>query len=233
MVKDGIVTIDKANLADGATSLKLTGNGYTLNLTGATIGKPVTTTTAKFGSVSSGKATYTQTATTAEYWAKSADSKSYTFTAQDVQTTNLFTLSGIKSTSGIAVDASKKTVTLKAANLNNKNVTFSANAGGYTMALNSNVDTTAENISKWTTLSSGNVAYQADGTGSYYSLNKAKTAITYNASVAGANKIELSGVKGTPTLSGSTVKLTANNFNSNVKVASNAGGNFDRHNWRG
>ena len=62
------------------------------------------------------------------------------------------------------------------------------------------------------------------GTGSYYSLNNKKTAITYTASVAPAtNKIELSGVKGTPTLSSSTVKLTAANFKSNVTVASNAG----------
>ena len=225
MINGNTVTVDKANLADNAGEVKLITTGdYTLELTGVTTSKPAATTTAKFGTVSDGKATYTQTATTDEYWAKAADNKSYTFVNQDVQTTDLFKLSGIKSTKGIAIDASKKTVTLKAANLNNKNVTFSANAGGYAMALNSDVDTTKENISKWTTLSSGNVAYLKDGSGSYYSLNAKKTAVTYTASVAGANKIELSGVKGTPTLSGSTVKLTANNFKSNVKVASNAGG---------
>ena len=136
----------------------------------------------------------------------------------------LIVIDGVKSTDGISVDTSKKIVTLKAANLNAKNVTFSANTGGYTMALASDVDTTKENISKWTTLSSGNVAYLKDGTGSYYALNSKKTAVTYNSSVAGANQIEFSGVKGTPTLSGSTVKLTASNFNSNVGVKSNAGG---------
>lgn len=45
--------------------------------------------------------------------------------------------------------------------------------------------------------------------------------IVYNESAAGAKKIELSGVKGTPTLSGSTVFLNAENFDGDVEVKRN------------
>ena len=55
------------------------------------------------------------------------------------------------------------------------------------------------------TLKSGNVAYQTGGTGEFYSLNKAKTSVTYYAAKSGSTKLELSGIKGTPTLSGGTV----------------------------
>ena len=55
-----IVTLTAANLDKKAVSVE---GDYTLTLSGVTTEKPATTTTAKFGSVSSGKATYTQTAT--------------------------------------------------------------------------------------------------------------------------------------------------------------------------
>ena len=205
------VTLNANNLT--GKNVSITGD-YTMALSGVDAAK---TTAAHFDG-----STYKSESNTAGYALDSAKTTIKYTTAKDA--IDLFTLSGIKSASGIVVDTSKKIVTLKAANLNAKNVTFSANTGGYTMALASDVDTTKENISKWTTLSSGNVAYLKDGTGSYYALNSKKTAVTYNSSVAGANQIEFSGVKGTPTLSGSTVKLTASNFNSNVGVKSNAGG---------
>ena len=205
------VTLNANNLT--GKNVSITGD-YSLALSGVDATK---TTAAHFDG-----STYKSESNTAGYALNSAKTTIKYTTAKTA--IDLFTLSGIKSTSGIAVDTSKKTVTLKAANLNAKNVTFSANSGGYTMALASDVDTTKENISKWTTLSSGNVAYLKDGSGSYYALDSKKTAVTYNASVESANQIEFSGVKGTPTLSGSSVKLTASNFNSNVSVKSNAGG---------
>ncbi len=79
------------------------------------------------------------------------------------------------------------------------------------------VDTTKEDTSKWTTLKGGNVAYLAGGTGSYYSASGNK--VTYNASVAGANNFELSGVKGTPTISGSDVIFTTEGGKITVKNA--------------
>ena len=131
-----------------------------------------------------------------------------------------FTLSGVKLTAEITSE--NNVIKLTEANLNGENVTLTGE--GYTLALASDVDTTKDNISKWTKLSGGNVAYLEGGTGEYYSLNDANTTVTYNESVAGANKVELSGVKDTLTLNKGVVSLTANNFKSNVRVKSNAGG---------
>ncbi len=136
-------------------------------------------------------------------------------------TENLFTISGIKSTVGVSL--SGKEVILSKAALNGVTGTVSITGGDYKLKLASDVDTTAETISKWTTLTSGNVAYLEGGKGSYYSLSGDAKSVTYNASVAGANKVELSGVKGTPTLKSGVVSLTNNNFNSNVGVVKNAG----------
>ena len=130
------------------------------------------------------------------------------------------TISGVKTTDGITV--ANNVVTLTEANLNGENITLTGD--GYTLTLAKDVDTTKETISEWVTLSGGNIAYYAGGTGEYYSLNSEKTAVTYNASVAGANQVEFSGVEGTPTLKSSIVNLTASNFNSNVSVVSNEGG---------
>ena len=134
---------------------------------------------------------------------------------------SLFTLTGVKNTTGVKVDTSKKTVTLTANNLSQKDVTVD---GGYSLKLSEDVDTGKEKITAWTTLQSGNVAYLENGTGEYYSLNGNKTALNYNASVAGAKKVELSGVKGTPTLKSGVVVLKPTNFNGNMSVVSNAGG---------
>ena len=136
-------------------------------------------------------------------------------------TENLFTISGIKSTTGVALGG--KEITLTGAALNGVKGTVSISGGDYKLKLAGDVDTLAESTSGWTTLTSGNVAYFEGGKGSYYSLSSDGKSVTYNASVAGANKVEFGGVKGTPTVSGTTVSLTANNFNGNVSVASNAG----------
>ena len=133
---------------------------------------------------------------------------------------NLFTISGLSSTVGVSL--SGKNVVLSSAAL--KTGTVSISGGDYKLKLANDVDTVKENISAWTTLTGGNVAYLEGGTGSYYSLSGDGKSVIYNASVAGSNKVELGGVKGTPTISGKTVSLTANNFNSNVSVKSNTGG---------
>ena len=131
----------------------------------------------------------------------------------------LATVSGVKSLNGVSLK--DKVITVSNAALSQGTVSISGN--GYSLALGKDVDITKESISKWTTFKGGNVAYQTGGTGSYYALNSRRTSVIYNAAKSGSNKVEFSGVKGTPTLSGSTVKLTANNFKSNVSVKSNSG----------
>ena len=153
-------------------------------------------------------------------------------------TSGLFTISGITSTVGVSLSGNE--VTLNAEALNGITGTVSI-SGDYKLVLASDVDTVAENTSGWTTLSNGNVAYFESGKGSYYSLSSDGKSVSYIASVAGSNNaVVLSGVKGTPTLSGSTVNLNANNFNDNVGVVSNAGnyqfslsGDFDGKKFTG
>ncbi len=106
---------------------------------------------------------------------------------------------------------------------NRKSNTISISGGDYKLVLAGGVDTIKENTSGWKTLTSGNVAYLEGGTGEYYSLAGNGKSVTYYPSVAGTNKVEFSGVKGTPTLNGKTISLAATNFNSNVAVVSNAG----------
>ena len=208
-IQNNVVTLTEANL--NGENVTLTGENYTLALDKDY--SPETTTPEGFDGL-----TYKSAATTAGYEV-SSDSKSITYKSA-VDATNLFTLSGVKSTDGITIQ--NNVVTLTKSNLNGANVTLTGE--GYTLALASDVDTTKETISEWVTLSGGNVAYLAGGSGEYYSLDSAKTTVTYNASVAGANKVDFRGVKGTPTLNKGVVSLTASNFNSNVSIMSNAGG---------
>ena len=208
-IQNNVVTLTEANL--NGENVTLTGENYTLALDKDY--SPETTTPEGFDGL-----TYKSAATTAGYEV-SSDSKSITYKSA-VEATDLFKLSGVKSTDGIEVE--NNVVILTESNLNGENVTLTGE--GYTLALASDVDTTKETISEWVTLSGGNVAYLAGGSGEYYSLDSANTTVTYNASVAGTNNVEFSGVKGTPTLNNSVVSFTADNFNGNVSVMSNAGG---------
>ena len=203
------VTLTADNLND--TDVTITSDDYTLLLADG-ISSSQTTPAGWSGT------TYKSASNTAGY-ELSTDKKSVSYTAA-VTSTDLFTLSGVKSTDGIKVE--NNIVILTESNLNGENVTLTGE--GYTLALASDVDTTKETISEWVTLSGGNVAYLAGGSGEYYSLDSAKTTVTYNASVAGTNNVEFSGVKGTPILNKGVVSLTADNFNGNVSVMSNAGG---------
>ena len=132
-----------------------------------------------------------------------------------------FTITGITSTVGVSL--SGKDVTLYNTALNGVTGTVSISGGDYKLKLASDVPTVSTVTSGWKTLTSGNVAYLEGSKTAYYLLSGDSKSVTYNASVAGAKKVEFSGVKGTPTLSNGIVSLTANNFNSNVGVVSNDG----------
>ena len=158
---------------------------------------------------------------TLEYFKPSTKGKTTTYTYIAATGGETFTITGLnlkKKLTGSAIDTyltyKNKTVTLKAAALTTKTVTIT---DGYKISLANDVDTTAENISGWK-----NSAYFEGGTGSYYSTD-GKT-VVYHAEVGGVNKIEFSGIKGTPTVKGSNVSLKGANFAGDVKVVSNAGG---------
>ena len=202
-------TISEAALNQGTVSIS--GNGYTLALAS---GVNAPKTTAEGWSLSGNIATYKTAYTSAGY---KLDGGKIVYSKANGGSI-LVTVTGVKSTSELSLNG--KVVTISEAALGTSNVSISK---GYTFALAKNVVTAKKSISEWTTLKNGNVAYFTDGTTAYYSLNKAKTTLTYTAAKAGTNKLELSGVKGTPTLSGKTVKLTASNFKSNVSVKSNTG----------
>ncbi|MBQ6759061.1 MAG: hypothetical protein IJP42_08310, partial [Selenomonadaceae bacterium] len=162
-VENNVVILTEANL--NGENVTLTGENYTLALDKDY--SPETTTPEGFDGL-----TYKSAATTAGYEV-SSDSKSITYKSA-VDATNLFTLSGVKSTDGITIQ--NNVVTLTKDNLNGENVTLTGE--GYTLALASDVDTTKETISEWVTLSGGNVAYLAGGSGEYYSLDSANTTVT-------------------------------------------------------
>ena len=148
-VANNVVTLTEDNLND--QEVTLTGDGYTVALD-----KDYSPTTKVAGW--SGL-TYKSARNTAGYEV-SSDSKSITYT-KAVDATDLFTLSGVKTTDGITV--ANNVVTLTESNLNSENVTLTGDA--YTLALAKDVDTTKETISEWVTLSSGNVAYLEGGSG--------------------------------------------------------------------
>ena len=163
---------------------------------------------------------------TASSWTTGASTVNFTASTGGE---TLFTLTNVNVTADIAIDTANKVVTLKNTNLKGDNVTITGDYN-YTLDLADDVKKKEEIVSEWTTLTSGNVgnvAYLEGGTGNYYSLAEDKRTISYTAPVSEVvkeNKVEFSGVKGTPTLSGTTVKLTADNFADNVNVVSNAGG---------
>ena len=121
----GVVTINSGNL-NGET-VSISGTGYTLAL-GTGISAPVTT-DAHFDGF-----TYKSSSSTAGY-ILSSDSTSIIYSAA-VSETDLFTLSGVSSTTGITV--SNGVVTINSDNLNGENVTISGD--GYTLALSTNVE---------------------------------------------------------------------------------------------
>ena len=137
---------------------------------------------------------------TASSWTSSASEVSYTAATGG---NDLFTLSGVKNTTGILISGT--TVTLNTGNLNAKDVTITS---GYTLAL-------AEGISEPNTTDAhfeGNVYKSASNTAGY---TLAENKVTYKAATSAKNLFTLSGVKTTDGISveGTTVTLTADNLN--------------------
>ena len=158
--------------------------GYTLELNG--VSAPTQTKATNFDGLTHKTATisdgYTLTNNEITYTAASGGKK-------------VFALTGVKNTTSVMIDTSKKTVTLNANNLNKTDVTID---GGYSLKLAKDVDTTKETTTKWTTLKSSNVVYLQSNSGEYYSLNGGKDVIT---DYATGDKISVSSNLGAATFS--------------------------------
>ena len=159
----------------------------------------------------------TRSSNTAGY-SISEDKKSVSYTAA-VPATDLFTLSGVKSTTGIVVDSSAKTVTLTADNLNDTDVTIISD--DYTLQLAEGISSSQTTPAGW----SGSTYKSASNTAGY-SLSEDKKSVSYTAAVTSTDLFTLNGVKSTTGIvvdsSAKTVTLTADNLNdTDVTITSN------------
>ena len=208
-IKDDTVTVSAKSL--GTSKVTISDEYYTLQL-GSDVKAPSTTAAHFEGNV------YKSAWNTAGY---TLEGNEIIYTAATVSK-DLFTLTGVKSTSGIEVIG--KEVTVSKANLGTDKVTIS---GDYKLKLATDVDTVQEEVAEWQTLENGNLAYFEDGTGEFYSLSSDKKSVTYTAAKAAhVNQLEISGIKGKPTVEDNTVKFTTKNFDSIAAVVSNKG-SFD------
>ena len=219
-------SISAAEYDNDALNVTLTvdENGKTVTVNGMT--SPTATVDNTWLSVSGSAATYGKTSGTSSV--KSGND----FSLESVAGETYFTIGGLNSAltvdslngddSPVTVD--NKTVTLGAGALDKQNVTISG--GDYKLSLAANVDTVQDTINWVTSYSGGNyLRYYTGRTGEYYSSSSDQKSVTYHASVEGTWQFSLSNITGTPTVDGTTVKLTAGNFNSSVvNISNNAGG---------
>ena len=117
----------------------------------------------------------TRSSNTAGY-SLSEDKKSVSYTAA-VTSTDLFTLSGVKSTTGIVVDSSAKTVTLTADNLNDTDVTITSD--DYTLLLADGISSSQTTPAGW----SGSTYKSASNTAGY-SLSEDKKSVSYTSAMS-------------------------------------------------
>ncbi len=148
----------------------------------------------------------------------SEDSKAITYRAES--TSNLFTINGVISTVGIAVNNSE--VTLSKSALGKGTVSIS---GENTLALGEDVPEWSETPPSWQ-MTGTSAIYKGVATVAGYEL--VDNMINYIGAADGKTLIELSGVSlpddGAGVLNGNTIALTAENFADTVSVVSNAGG---------
>ena len=207
---DGMtVTLKAANL--NKKTVSISDNDYTLKL--ADDVKAPVKTAASWSKVSSGKATYTFASTTTGYSLK--DNK---ITYTKAVAPKSFTLSGIKSTSGIKVDG--MTVTLKAANLNKKTVSISDN--DYTLKLADDVSNPVKAKAGWIKDSKNKATYVSASTTAGYTLKN--NVIKYTKATKATELVTLNGIAETlENPEDDVVTLKAKNFSKELSITSNSG----------
>ncbi len=132
----------------------------------------------------------------------------------------LVTVSGVTATSALAIDTANKVVTVRAAALNEQNVTIS---NGYKLAMGSDVATPIAIEAAWS-LDGTTATYKSSERTAGYTLENNQ--ISYTAATDEESLVELSGIATAPTVNGSIVKLSPKNFAGNVSVVSNDGYSF-------
>ena len=176
-------------LASDVSSSKTTAAGWTLNGT---------------------TATYNTASNTAGY---TLNNNQIIYTAAK-SATNLVTVSGVKSTSGLSLDGS--TVTVSASALNNSNVSIS---DGYNLKLANDVSSPKTTAAGWS-LNGSTATYNTASNTAGYTLNN--NSIIYTAAKSATNLVTVSGVKSTGGLSVSGTTVTVSNSalnNSNVTIS--------------
>ena len=192
---DNVVTVDKINIASGASKVALSGDSYSLKLSGVAL-SGIDTVSAAFGSVTNNSASYIETTETNEFWT-TKDDKTYNLTASSTLTSTLFTLDGITTIDDNALAGT--TVTLGRDNLSTMNATLT-NKDGNSFKLALAAGTAQSIIAEGFT---GNV-YKAEGKTDGYTLGS-NTVINYIKASGNENLFSVSSVNST-----NNVKYTAN-----------------------
>ena len=191
------VTVSNAALNQGTVTVN---NGYSLVL-GSDVTQ--TATTAAGWNLSGTTATYKNASTSAGY---SLDNNQIVYIPNSGGE-NLVTISGIKSTDGLAIDTANKKVTVSATSLNQTNVTIS---NGYILERGSDVVQTKTTTAGWAPISGNTATYKNAHISAGYKLENNQ--ISYVAESGGENLVTVNGVN-------STSGLTINTTNKKVTVS--------------
>ena len=134
----------------------------------------------------------------------------------------LFTLTGVKNTTGITVDTTKKVVTLTASNLDKKNVTVDSD---HTLKLTSDVNTTKEDISKGTMLKGGKGTSTISSSTVKLTVGNFKSNVTLKSN-AGGYKVSLSGNFKGKTFNATSGKDSIDSNGKKITIAVGKGNDF-------
>ncbi|MBR1397999.1 MAG: hypothetical protein IJ563_10775, partial [Selenomonadaceae bacterium] len=203
---DKVVTVSAANLNE--QDVTITGDGYSLTV--ADDVKTPTKVAEYFADY-----TYKSDSISSAGYEVSPDNKSIQYIPVSTST-DLFTLSGIKSTEGITVI--NNVVTITAANLDNKNVTI--NNTGYTLALASGISAPQTTDAHFV-LSGTTATYKSRSNTAGYIL--ADNKITYIAPTTETDLFTVTGVKSLDGLSidGNVITVSADSLNQTDVTISN------------
>ena len=197
-VKNNVVTLTAANL--NGQDVTIEGDGYTLALDKNY--SPTTATTEHFdGNIYKSESF-------SDGYEISSDAKLISY-VEDTPATNLFTLSGVKSTDGITVR--NNVVTLTAANLNNQDATILGD--GYTLALANGIKPPTFDEGGWT-FSGTTATYTSESNTDGYTLAGDKKVVTYTPAHDADISLKVYGVKSLDglSLSGTTVTVAASSL---------------------
>ncbi|MBR3049978.1 MAG: calcium-binding protein, partial [Selenomonadaceae bacterium] len=187
-------------------------DGYTL----ATNGTAPSTTNA--WSLSGTTATYVQT--TSAGYTLSSDAKSISYTPKSSKT--LVTVKGVKSTKGLAIDTTKKIVTVAKASLNATKVTV---GNGYTLALASDALKPTTKKAAWN-LSGTTATYKSSYKTAGYTLASNKKSIAYSKATTAKNLATVKGAK-SKSIPVSGKRITLKNSLLTKKVTVSGGYEYD------